>query len=177
MSERHVVHPSPRCVVELRTARADGSPGVGSGYLVAPGWVLTAAHVVTGALSVRAWVDPQARLTVEGEAEVDAAGIMRFPGLDWAFVPLPRFVLPPGLVPAVFGRLDRESAEPVQVVALGQPWFRLRDGLEGANHIDDPAGLVREVVAAGGQVIPAGGQKTGVLTVTVTGAPDTAIRL
>jgi S1-C subfamily serine protease len=73
-------HPSPRCVVELRTIRADGSAGLGSGYLVAEGWVLTAAHVVGGASSVRAWVNPQATLTVQEESPVETAGIVRFPG-------------------------------------------------------------------------------------------------
>jgi tetratricopeptide (TPR) repeat protein len=172
--EGPVTHPSPRCVVELRTTRADGSPGVGSGYLVAEGWVLTAAHVVAGASSVRAWVNPKGLLTAQDELPVDTAGIVQFPNADWALVPVPSHRPPAGFAPVVFGSLDRESADPVQVVALGLPWFRLRDRPENFDGAAEGSALVREVVAAGGQVIPAGGGKTGVLTMTVVGAPDTA---
>src|SRR5689334_17345408 len=94
-----VVHPSPRCVVELRTVRTDGSPGIGSGYLVAPGWVLTAAHVVNDCTSVRAWVDPHATLTTADETAVTMAGIVRDPAVDWALIPLSDHVPPPGYAP------------------------------------------------------------------------------
>src|SRR6478735_8959719 len=77
IAEERVVHPSPRCVVELRTTRVDGSPGLGTGYLVSDGWVLTAAHVVAGMSSVRVWVDPPATLSVQDESSVDTAGIVR----------------------------------------------------------------------------------------------------
>jgi tetratricopeptide (TPR) repeat protein len=169
------MHPSPRCVVELRTTHWDGTTGLGSGYLVAKGWVLTAAHVVAGKSSVRAWVDPQAALTVEDESTVDLNRIVQLPSADWALVPVLAHQPPAGFTPVVFGSLDRESADPVQVLALGLPWFRRRDrrgASEGA--VEGPA-RVREVVAAGGQIIPAGGQKTGVLTMTVVGAPDSTI--
>jgi hypothetical protein len=89
-------------------------------------------------------------------------------------VPVPAHRPPAGFAPVVFGSLDRESANPVQVVALGLPWFRLRDRLHGSDGEVEGSALVREVVAAGGHVIPAGGRKTGVLTMTVVGAPETA---
>jgi hypothetical protein len=175
-----VNHPSPRCVVELRTVKPDQAgverAGIGSGYLVAAGWVLTAAHVVDGATSVRAWVDPPSTLTVEGEASVDPTGILRLRGADWALVPLRGNVAPDGFAPAVFGRLDRDSIEAVPTVAMGLPWYRLRDTplVPGIAKPAASAARLREVLAAGGHIIPAGGGKTGVLTMIVTGAPDAA---
>jgi S1-C subfamily serine protease len=99
IAEARVVHPSPRCVVELRTTRVDGSAGLGSGYLVDKGWVLTAAHVVAGMSSVRVWVDPQATLSTQDESPVDTAGIVRFTDVDWALVPVPTHRPPPGSHP------------------------------------------------------------------------------
>ena len=174
IAEAGVRHPSPQCVVELRTTRFDGSAGLGSGYLVAEGWVLTAAHVVAGASSVRVWVDPQATLSVRDESPVDTAGIVQFTDVDWALVPVPTHRPPPGFAPAVFGALDRVATDPVQVVALGLPWFRLRDRPPVPDGPPTGSAVVREVVAAGGQVIPASGQKTGVMTMTVVGSPDSA---
>lgn len=158
--------------------QSDGSQGIGSGYLVSRGWVLTAAHVINDSASIRAWVDPQATFTTTDETTVDMAGIERVPEVDWALIPVPDHVPPNGYVPVVFGQLDRESTEPVHVVTLGLPWFRLRDDptqLVNPQQPNQPAStLIREVLAAGGKITPAGGQKTGTLTMNVAGAPDAA---
>jgi S1-C subfamily serine protease len=45
-------------------------PERGSGYLVAPGWVLTAAHVVAGAEAVSVWLGAPAELTADRELPV-----------------------------------------------------------------------------------------------------------
>jgi tetratricopeptide (TPR) repeat protein len=124
---------------------------------------------------MRAWVNPQATLTVEDESPVNTAGIVQSDEADWALVPVPTHRPPAGFAPVVFGSLDRESTEPLQVVALGLPRFRLRDRPDSPDGATEGSPLVREVVAAGGQMISAGGQKTGVVTMTVVGAPDNVI--
>jgi len=170
-------HPSLRCVVELRTQGPDQKPGIGTGYLVADGWVLTAAHVVRGMTTVRAWVNPQVALRVDEEARVDVDGIRYPPGdLDWALVPLVDHQPPEGFVPVVLATLDRDSAEPVPVTALGMPWFKLREPLRpyGQQAEPLPDGLVREVAAVAGDILPMGNEKTGTFTVTIPGAPETA---
>ena len=44
-------HPTRAALAELFVTRTTEGPSRGTGYLVAPGWVLTAAHVVDGATS------------------------------------------------------------------------------------------------------------------------------
>jgi hypothetical protein len=172
-----LVHPSLRCVVELRVEGRGKAPSVGSGYLVERGWVLTAAHVVSETTTVRAWVNPQVALRVEDEVRVDIDRIRCAPGdLDWALVPLVDYEPPEGFVPVVFATLDRASAESVPVTALGLPWFKLREPLRpyGQEVEPLPDGLVREVAAVAGSTLPMGNEKTGTFAVTISGAPDTA---
>ncbi|WP_329000258.1 trypsin-like peptidase domain-containing protein [Kribbella sp. NBC_00709] len=166
-----MMHPSPLCVAEIRTRWPDGQSRVGSGYLVADGWVLTAAHVVRGATSVRIWINPEAKLTVEAEAVVDTAEVRCADGsVDAALIPIsgPGHALPAGCPPAVRGTLDREVTEAVTATALGLPWYKLHE--PG----DESTGLIRELAAVGGTIIPAADHKLGTLAMSVTGGPDVA---
>ncbi len=49
----------PWRVAQIAAYRGPGQAGLrGSGYLIAPGRVLTAAHIVAGASVIRWWADP-----------------------------------------------------------------------------------------------------------------------
>ncbi|MFI5694659.1 trypsin-like serine protease [Kribbella sp. NPDC051586] len=165
------MHPNPLCVAEIRTTWPDGQSRVGSGYLVADGWVLTAAHVVEGATSVRVWINPGASLTLEAEAIVDAGKIRCADGaVDAALIPIsgPGHALPAGCLPAVRGTLDRQATNAVPATALGLPWYKLREA--GA----EATGLIRELAAVGGTIIPAADDKLETFALSITGAPDAA---
>ena len=185
-----MLHPSPRCVVELRTERHDEKTGtvfrgIGSGYLVADGWVLTAAHVVVGAFGIRAWIDPPTDLASQPGFRVDLATSISLGGVDWALLRIAEYSRPAGFVPAAFGRLDRDSTEPVPVTALGLPWHRLRDApADDRRSMRRSSGAgtrVRAVLATGGRIIPASGGKTGTvenirgaMTMEVATSPESA---
>jgi hypothetical protein len=108
----------------------DRMPGIdsfrGSGYLVAPGLVLTAAHVLAGASAVQVRLDVGQPLTVDVQAErwwADRGGLN---GTDLAVV-----MIPPGVTAgrdvdmARFGRISDRTAV-LTVKALGFPRFKLR---------------------------------------------------
>ncbi|MEV8374746.1 trypsin-like peptidase domain-containing protein [Kribbella sp. NPDC056861] len=168
-----LTHPSGRCVAELRVSGSDGITRVGSGYLVDRGWVLTSAHVVRGMTSVRVWVDPQLRLRTSDECSVDVAGIrLAGDGADWALVPVPDHEPPEGFVPVLFAEVDRTSDEPIPVIALGMPRFKLREPLRRADESSQPPrDMLREIGAFGAEIRPMGNQRTGTLTMAIVGAP------
>jgi hypothetical protein len=180
-----MLHPSPRCVAEIRTVRIDpdtdaDSHGIASGYLVADRWVLTAAHVVRDAVSVRVWVNPPADLA-SGEANVEHPGIVYVRGVDWALVPVTGHVVPDGFVPVVFASFERESTEAVPVTSMGLPRHRLRDAPTDphAQPAPEKRSKMRPVLAASGQIIPASGYNTtttatpaGLTMTFVGGVPD-----
>ncbi|GEC10409.1 hypothetical protein SSP24_80640 [Streptomyces spinoverrucosus] len=119
----------------LRSERAAeiivGLPGTGrrgSGYLVAPGRVLTAAHVVAGAVGVRVRFEADR----PGERTVEASVAWAHAGIDVAVLTVPE----DGDVPAVsYGRLGEQDAV-LRCTALGFPRFKLRTGADGSRFRD-----------------------------------------
>ena len=70
----------PWRVAQIAASRGLGRlSSMGSGYLVAPGRVLTAAHVVAGARSVRVLLD----VGQDTEVGVNAGDWWEDPGLIW----------------------------------------------------------------------------------------------
>ncbi|MEV8374743.1 trypsin-like peptidase domain-containing protein [Kribbella sp. NPDC056861] len=161
-------HPAVQCVVELRVTDADGAGRIGSGYLVDRGWVLTAAHVVREMTSVRAWVNSQVQLLPQDETRVDLSGVQY--DADWALIPVPEHEPPVGFRAAEFATVDRTSVVPISVIALGMPWFKLR---EPRHEAQVNRGSVREIAVVGGEILPMGNTRTGTFAMTVVGAPQT----
>src|SRR5262249_439636 len=112
-------------LAEIVVERPGQSPARGSGYVIAPGWVLTASHVVDGALRVGVWFGAPSELRTEAGVAVapDRVLIAREP--DLALLPVDVRIAP-STEPALLGRLDRESAVPVTAIAAGFPRFKLR---------------------------------------------------
>ena len=147
----------------------DGQPGRdgsrGSGYLVAPGLVLTAAHVVAGASAVRV------RLDVGQDAEIDvqAEGWWADPdgheGTDLAVVMISEDATAGReCEPARFGRISDRVAT-LDVTVLGFPRFKLRAGPGGA----DQRWVFRDLEQAGGHVPVAANRRQGTLAVHLKG--------
>lgn len=144
-------HPVRARVADIVAERACGGRR-GSGYLVADGWVLTARHVVAGAAKVAVWLGAPPRLGPEGRRGVDLASALLDEGSDLALLPITVGAEAPN-PPALLGRLDRDSAAPVPVVAAGCPRFKLRAG-------PTPGRLLRELHEAHGTVAARSNAKT-----------------
>ncbi|HYB86690.1 MAG TPA: trypsin-like peptidase domain-containing protein [Streptosporangiaceae bacterium] len=118
-----------------RGQREEGSRG--SGYLIAPGRVLTAAHVVAGASAVRVRLDVGQDAQIDVRAEnwwVDPAG---HEATDLAVITIPETATARRTVEvAQFGRISDGMAV-LAVEAFGFPRFKLRA---------DPANADRRVV-------------------------------
>lgn len=114
----------------------------GSGCIVAGRTVLTAAHVVEGAVSVK--VRPPDKVIREAALDTGFVGDVDGPGPDLALVELTG----PGVdVPMGLAAVDRDSVsgDPVERChAVGYPVFMERDGPDG--------GRVRETADAFGHV-------------------------
>jgi hypothetical protein len=114
-------------VAQLAVDQGSGSDGSrGSGYLIAPGRVLTAAHVVAGASGVRVRLDVGQAAEIDVQADwwwADPAG---YEGTDLAVVTIPEDVTAGRVVEAArFGRIG-DSAAVLAVEAFGFPLFKLR---------------------------------------------------
>ena len=134
----------------------------GSGCIVAGRTVLTAAHVVEGAVSVK--VRPPDKVIREAALDTGFVGDVDGPGPDLALVELTG----PGVdVPAMgLAAVDRDSVsgDPVERChAVGYPVFMERDGPGG--------GRVRETADAFGHVPVLSGLAGGLLSVQVSSAP------
>jgi hypothetical protein len=131
----------------------------GSGYLVAPTVVLTAAHVVAGARVVRVRLDVGPRTEVEVQADSWWADLN---GTDLAVVMIP------GAATAVrdvelarFGRIsDCMAVLPVQ--AFGFPQFKLRAG---------PSGVFRDLDEVTGHAPVAANRRQGSLAIYLDDPP------
>ncbi len=108
-------HPARARVAEImvtRTGRSGEVPTRGSGYLVSPGWVLTACHVVHDATSIGVWLGAPAELVSEAGVAVDVGRVLTVPAADLALLPLDGQADDPSCEPALFGRLDRDPGPP-----------------------------------------------------------------
>src|SRR5215467_12123875 len=96
-------HPARVRVAEVIVSRAGKENTRGSGYLVSPGWVLTAHHVVKDAASVRVWLGAPPELVSEEGVSVDAGRMLTVPAADLALLPLGGQAGAPSCEPALFG--------------------------------------------------------------------------
>ena len=148
-------------VAQLVVDRGPGAEGSrGSGYLVGPGLVLTAAHVVAGARVVKV------RLDVGQPAEVDvlAAGWWADPvghhGTDLAVVMIaPDATAGREVEPARFGRIS-EGMAVLAVQAFGFPRFKLR-----GDAADGGLGVFRDLEQVTGHAPVAANRRQGTLAV------------
>ncbi|MBC2876483.1 MULTISPECIES: trypsin-like peptidase domain-containing protein [Streptomyces] len=116
-------------VAEVVVALPGGGGRRGSGYLVAPGRVLTAAHVVDDALAIRVRFDADRPGERTGTADV----VWMHPGIDVAVLGVADEGT--GVAPAAFGRLGEQDAV-VRCTAVGFPRFKLRTDEDGSRYRD-----------------------------------------
>ncbi|MFB6517180.1 NB-ARC domain-containing protein [Streptomyces sp. NPDC056401] len=120
-------------VAEVIVTTASGKARRGSGYLVAAGRVLTAAHVVTDASVVRVRFDADR----SGERVLHAEVTFTDDAIDVAVLSVAAVAavapLPDG--PARFGRVGEHDAV-LQCSAVGFPAFKLREEGDGSRYRD-----------------------------------------
>ena len=149
-------------VAQLAVERGPGGAGSrGSGYLIAPGRVLTAAHVVAGASAVRVRLDVGQPAEVEVRAEdwwADPAGSS---GTDLAVVLIPgEATAGRDVEPARFGQIGDCTAV-LAVQAFGFPGFKLRPGPAGSGG----PGAFRDLEQVTGHAPVAANRRQGTLAV------------
>jgi len=141
-------------VAEIIVA-VDGAPGRrGSGYRVAPGAVLTAAHVVEDAAAVRVRFD--ADLPGEWTASVTSCWVDQRSDLAVLSI-APRDGEPSVAVPR-FGRIGTDRAAVLATQAVGFPRFKLKGG---------DLGVYRDSHQADGSAAVLSNRREGTLEVTV----------
>lgn len=144
-------------VAELIVTRA-GERHRGSGYRVRGDAVLTAAHVVDGATSVRIRFEPD----LPGEWTVDATSWWADPVSDVAVV-LIEVRADDAVTPVSFGRIEDRSAV-LTVEAVGFPWWKMRTDTAGKRY--------RDSCHAVGTVAVLSNWREGTLEVVVEPATD-----
>jgi hypothetical protein len=154
-----VDHPAQPRVAEVLVTQA-GEPRRGSGYLAAPGWVLTASHVVAGAETVAVWLGAPATLEPSLGVAVEPRRILMAPGADLALVPVGSGSAG-AAEPVLLGRLDRDALDAVPVAAAGFPRSKLRPA-PGRPEMD-----LRELRVAIGTIVAGSNVKTGTLELAV----------
>jgi Flp pilus assembly protein TadD len=131
----------------------------GSGYLVAPGCILTAAHVLAEATAVRVRLDVGQPAEVDVQAERWWADPKCQDGADLAVVTIPVDVTAGRVVErARFGRISDCTAV-LAVQTLGFPRFKLRSG-----GIGEP-GQIRDLEHVTGHAPVAANRRQGTLAV------------
>ena len=158
-------HPARARVAEIVVNRAGKDSTRGSGYLVRPGWVLTAHHVVRDAASVGVWLGAPSELVSDEGAGVDVGRMLTVPAADLALLPLGGQPDDRLGEPALLGRLDRDPGPPVPVAAAGCPRFKLRPAP------GRPGVLLRELDYAIGSIASLSDAKTGMYEFAVEPAP------
>jgi hypothetical protein len=157
---------SERVVEVLADLGEGGEPRwrVGSGCVVAGRTVLTAAHVVAGAVEV--WVRDPGKVCHSAVVDPALCGDAGGPGPDLALVqitdPTVAELPPMGLAAVDRDSPGGESIEQCQVV--GYPWFMERPGAAG--------GRVRDTAAVAGRVPVLSGLAGGLLAVEVKTPPQ-----
>lgn len=111
--------------------RRSGRGGRGSGYLVGPGRVLTAAHVVGGAEQIRV----RFQADRPGERTVEAVVAWAHDGIDIAVLKLPSEAYDDVPPTASFGTVGDQDAV-LSCTAMGFPRFKLRTDAEGRRFRD-----------------------------------------
>ena len=150
----------PRSLIaEIIVERVRETRQRGSGYLVAPGLVLTANHVVADAAKIGVWFGAPDELRPEAAVAVEPARIVAAPWADLALLPVDAQSALAG-EPALLGRLDRESTVPVTAIAAGFPRFKLRPA-PGREDVQ-----LRERHDAIGTIMPGSDMKTGTYELT-----------
>jgi hypothetical protein len=84
-------HPVRARIAEILVVRMGRTGEIhirGSGYLVSPGWVLTAGHVVLDATSIGVWLGARSMLAPEAGVVVDPEYVLMIPGADLALLPV-----------------------------------------------------------------------------------------
>lgn len=149
----------PGQVAEIIVA-LDGGPGRrGSGYRVGPTSVLTAAHVIEGAASVRVRFDAD----LPGEWVTEATPGWVDPRSDLAVLSITPREGEPSVAGARFGRIGGDRAVVLAAQAMGFPRFKLKtdDGVE--NHLQ----RYRDSHQADGSVAVLSNRREGTLELTV----------
>jgi hypothetical protein len=142
----------------------------GSGYLVAPGMVLTAAHVLIGSEAVRVRLDVGQPTEVDVQAEQWWADPDGRHGTDLAVVMIPAEVTAGWDVDlARFGRISDCTAV-LAVQALGFPRFKLRD----STAITGESKVFRDLDQLTGHAPVAANRRQGTLAVYLDDPPPTA---
>ncbi|WP_344571012.1 trypsin-like peptidase domain-containing protein [Kitasatospora viridis] len=116
-------------VAEVIVEFTSGPRRRGSGYLVAPATVLTAAHVVAHAARVEVRFDSDR----PGERTIEARTAFAHPGIDLAVLTLAE---PAGSAATVsYGRIGEHDA-PLYCSAAGFPYFKLRKDPDNSRYRD-----------------------------------------
>ena len=149
-------------VAQILVDRGPGDKGSrGSGYLVAPSLVLTAAHVVAGARVVRARLDVGQRTEVDVQAEGWWADPEGSNGTDLAVLMIAADATEGRHVePARFGRISDGTAV-LAVQAFGFPCFKLRSSPEAQGG----PGVFRDLEQVTGHAPVAANRRQGTLAV------------
>ena len=152
----------PWRVAQLAVYRGAGHVGSrGSGFLIAPGRVLTAAHVLAGASAVRVRLDVGQDAEIDVQAESWWADPKEHNGTDLAVVTIPEDVIEGReCEQALFGRIS-DSTAVLMVQAFGFPLFKLRDQPGDL----DPPGVFRDLEQVTGHTPVAANRRQGTLAV------------
>ncbi|MEU6841133.1 trypsin-like peptidase domain-containing protein [Streptomyces sp. NPDC046716] len=148
----------PHRIAEIIVSTSDGGRR-GSGYRVSDGAVLTAAHVVNGAVEVRVRCDADR----PGQWAAPAAVAWQDDRTDLAVLSFePPAQAPSDLLPTRFGRVPDDRPEVIRVHAAGFPLWKRRRGPDGRTF--------RELHQADGTVAALSNLRGGTLELTVAPA-------
>jgi tetratricopeptide (TPR) repeat protein len=147
--------PDPHRVAEIIVVDSEGKGRRGSGYLVTDRSILTAAHVVVGATTLRV------RFDADRPGEWSASATIRWCdlGTDLAVVVLADMDGRQALLPALYGRFGDRSGD-VPIRTAGFPLWKVR--------LDLPGGVFRDFLDASGTVSVLSNRRSGWLELTVT---------
>ena len=158
-------HPARPRIAEVLVTQA-GEDRRGSGCLAAPGWVLTAAHVVADASEVTVWLGAPPILEPDAGIRVDLRRILLAQNADLALLPVGGSGNDPSWERALVGRLDRDASTRVPVAAAGFPRFKLRPAP------GRPKVVLRELHYAIGTIVGGANAKTRTHELALPIAPE-----
>jgi ATP/maltotriose-dependent transcriptional regulator MalT len=158
----------PWRVAQIVVDRGPGNKGSrGSGYLIGPGRVLTAAHVLAGASVVRVRLDVGQKSEIDVQADswwADPAGRQ---GTDLAVITIPPTATAGRTVESVrFGRIS-DCAAMLTVQAFGFPLFKLKAVSASVGQ----GKLLRDFEQVSGHAPVAANRSTGTLAVNLDDPP------